>query len=169
MAVTKYTKWIPSPLDGLSMEELLDEISEFLLQSGFQYGFQDVSNPDNLDALRQAILEKLVEMGRIPQDLFEQWLADPTEGAAKKLDELLDQVIRRLIEEGWIQSDQSQPGPSAVDENPEGFEDAPAGMARFELTDKSIDFLGFRLLRHLLGSLGRKNSSQRLIALALAS
>jgi Ca-activated chloride channel family protein len=139
------------------MEELLDEISEFLLQSGFQYGFQDVSNPDNLDALRQAILEKLVEMGRIPQDLFEQWLADPTEGAAKKLDELLDQVIRRLIEEGWIQSDQSQPGPSAVDENPEGFEDAPAGMARFELTDKSIDFLGFRLLRHLLGSLGRSS------------
>ena len=157
MAVTKYTKWIPSPLDGLSMEELLDEISEFLLQSGFQYGFQDVSNPDNLDALRQAILEKLVDMGRIPQDLFDQWLADPTEGDAKTLDELLDQVIRRLIEEGWIQSDQSQPGPSAFDEHSEGFEDVPAGMARFELTDKSIDFLGFRLLRHLLGSLGRSS------------
>ena len=105
MAVTKYTKWIPSPLDGLSMEELLDEISEFLLQSGFQYGFQDVSNPDNLDALRQAILEKLVEMGRIPQDLLDQWLADRTEGDAKKLDELLDQVIRQLIEDGWIQSE----------------------------------------------------------------
>jgi len=64
MAITKYTKWIPSPLDGLSLEELLDEMSEFLLQSGFQYGFQDISNPHDLEALRQAIIEKLVEMGR---------------------------------------------------------------------------------------------------------
>jgi hypothetical protein len=38
MAV-KYTKWIPSPLDGLSLEELLDELSEFFLQSGFDYGY----------------------------------------------------------------------------------------------------------------------------------
>jgi Ca-activated chloride channel family protein len=33
----------------------------------------------------------------------------------------------------------------------------PTGSARFELTDKSVDFLGFRLLRHLLGSLGRSS------------
>src|SRR5207302_11251403 len=58
--------------------------------------------------------------------------------------------------EGWIQS-QQQPSPSAMDENSEGMEDMPAGSARFELTDKSIDFLGFRLLRHLLGSLGRSS------------
>ena len=63
MAVTKYTKWIGSPLDGLSMEELLDQISQFLLQSGFQYGFSGTANPHNLEALRQAIIEKLAEMG----------------------------------------------------------------------------------------------------------
>ena len=74
MAFTKYTKRIPSPLDGLSLEELLDEMSEFFLQSGFSYGFQDVSNPHDLDALRQAIIEKLVEMGRIPEELYQQWL-----------------------------------------------------------------------------------------------
>src|SRR5205814_2309749 len=120
------------------------------------YGFQDVSNPHDLDTLRQAIIEKLVEMGRIPQELLQQWLEDRSDGDAKELDELIDQLIRQMVEEGWIQS-QQQPAPSAFDENSEGAEDAPAGSARFELTDKSIDFLGFRLLRHLLGSLGRSS------------
>jgi Ca-activated chloride channel family protein len=61
-----------------------------------------------------------------------------------------------MIEEGWIQS-QDQPAPSQPDESGQGTEDMPAGFARFELTDKSIDILGFRLLRHLLGSLGRSS------------
>jgi Ca-activated chloride channel homolog len=156
MAITKYSKWIPSPLDGLSLEELLDQMSEFFLQSGFQYGFEDVSNPHDLEALRQAIIEKLVQMGRIPEDLLQQWLQDRTEGDAKKLDELIDQLIRQMIQEGWIQSQQRE-APSSFDENSQGTEEMPAGSARFELTDKSIDFLGFRLLRHLLGSLGRSS------------
>src|SRR5262245_25810077 len=157
MAITRYTKWIPSPLDGLSLEELLDEMSEFFLQSGYQYGFQDVSNPRDMDSLRRAIIEKLVEMGRIPENLLDQWLQDRSEGDAKKLDELIDQLIRRMIDEGWMQTDQPQAGPSAMDEGSQGTEDGRIGSARFELTDKSIDFLGFRLLRHLLGSLGRSS------------
>jgi len=155
MPTTKYTKWVHTPLDGLSLDELMDELSEFFLQSGFRYGFHDVSNPHTLAALRQAILEKLVEMGRIPQSLLDQWLEDRSEGDAKELDELIDQLIRRMIEEGWMQAEQQ--APSALDENSQGTEDMPSGSAKFELTDKSIDFLGFRLLRHLLGSLGRSS------------
>jgi Ca-activated chloride channel homolog len=156
MAITKYTKWIPSPLDGLSLEELLDQLSEFFLQSGFQYGFHDISNPRDFESLRQAIVEKLVELGRVPEDVYQQWLEDRSEGDAKKLDELIDELIRQMIEEGWMQS-QQQPAPSAIDEKAQGTEDNISGSARFELTDKSIDFLGFRLLRHLLGSLGRSS------------
>jgi len=156
MAITKYTKWIPSPLDGLSLEELLDQMSEFFLQSGFQYGFNDMSNPRDLESLRQAIIEKLVEMGRVPEEIYQQWLQNRSEGDAKKLDELIDQLIRQMIEEGWMQS-QQQPAPSAFDEKAQGSEDNISGSARFELTDKSIDFLGFRLLRHLLGTLGRSS------------
>src|SRR5262245_13611829 len=132
MPVTKYTKWIPSPLDGLSLEELLDELSEFFLQSGFQYGFRDVTNPHDMDALRQAILEKLVDMGRIPDNMLEQWLTDRTQGEGKELDEMLNELIRRLIEEGYIQAQQQQPMPSAVDESGQGTEEEPAGEARFE-------------------------------------
>jgi Ca-activated chloride channel homolog len=157
MAITRYTKWVGSPLDGLSMEELLDEISDFLLESGFRHGYQDSDLSQNLDALRQAILEKLVEMGRIPQKMFEQWLENPNEGEGKELSELADEVIRRLIEEGWMQADPRQDDPSPSDESGEGTEDQVSGSARFELTDKSVDFLGFRLLRHLMGSLGRSS------------
>src|SRR5262245_55272719 len=135
MATTKYTKWIPSPLDGLSLEELLDQMSEFFLQSGFQHGFHDVSDPRDLDALRQAIIQKLVEMGRIPEDLYQQWLQDRSEGEAKRLDELIEQLIRQMIEEGWIRS-QQQPNPASFDENAQGMEDNVSGSARFELTDK---------------------------------
>src|SRR5262245_57794120 len=120
MGTTKYSKWIPSPLDGLSLEELLDQMSEFFLQSGFQYGFQDAGNPHNLEALRQAIIEKLVEMGRIPEELLQQWLEDRSEGDAKKLDELIDQLLQQMMEEGWIRSQQEQPAPSAFDENSQG-------------------------------------------------
>src|ERR1043166_1486649 len=123
MAITKYTKWIPSLLDGLSLEELLDQMSEFLLQSGFQYGFRDVSNPYDLDALRQSIIEKLVEMGKIPERLLQQWLDDRSEGDAQKLDELIDQIIRRLIDDGWIQT--PQPAGAPVDEKSQGMDEMP--------------------------------------------
>src|ERR1051326_9133489 len=151
MASIKYTKWNGSPLDGMSLEELLDGISEFFLQSGFSYGFRDISDPREMDALRQAILEKLLEMGRIPEQLVQEWMDNRESEEGRKLDDLLNDIIRRLVEEGWIRTDQGE----AAEQVQEGFEGDALGSARFEMTDKSIDFLGFRLLRRLLGSLGR--------------
>jgi hypothetical protein len=66
--------------------------------------------------LRQAIVERLVEMGRIPESLLEQWLEDRTQGEAKKTGGLIDQVIRQLMEEGWIQAD-AQNQPTAFDQD----------------------------------------------------
>jgi len=156
MPITKYTKWIGSPLDGLSLEELLDEISEFFLQSGFAYGQSRPATFDNMDALREAIAEKLLEMGRISEELLDRWLQEQSSSErsedTRKLDDLIDELIRRLVEEGWLRVE----SPQRVSEKFEsGFEDDSRGAARFELTDKSVDFLGFRQLRHLLGSLGR--------------
>lgn len=150
MTIAKYSKFTGSPLDGLSLEELLDAISEFLLQSGFQYGFQDMSDPREMDALRQAILEKLMEMGRISEEMVQEWMENRGSETGQKLDEILDEIIRRLMKEGWIRTD-GEP----TEEQGEGSEGDALGSARFEMTDKSIDFLGFRLLRRLMGSLGR--------------
>jgi Ca-activated chloride channel family protein len=155
MPITKYTKWKGSPLDGLGLEELFEAISDFFLQSGFNDPyFQDASDPNQMEALKQAIVDKLLEMGRIPQSLVEQWMDNPSEGEAKEFDDLLNEIVRRLIEEGWLRTESS--APSSMDPIGEGTE-GDAGSARFELTDKSMDFLGFRLLRHLLGATGRSS------------
>jgi len=154
MPKIKYSKYVPSPLDGLSIEDLLDSLSDFLLQSGFQYGFHDAGQPRDMESLRQAIMERLVEMGRIPPELLAQWLEDPTKDDAQELDQMLDELIQRMVEEGWLQTEGNQrPSP----ETGEGFTDGEAGQAHFEITDKSIDFLGFRAFRHLLGSLGKSS------------
>jgi len=154
MPLTKYTKWIPSPLDGLSIEELLDELSDFFLQSGFDYDYPGSGDPRALDALKEAIAEKLVELGRIPESLYQKWQSERDAEDAKELDGLLDQLMRRMIEEGWLRTERA---PAEGEESGEGVEGDASGNARFELTDKSIDFLGFRQLRHLLGSLGRSS------------
>jgi Ca-activated chloride channel homolog len=153
MPITKFTKWNGSPLDGMSLEELLDELSEFFLQSGFNNPYGDFSDQNGMEALRQAIVEKLLDLGKIPESLADEWSQDPTQGEAKKLDDLVNEIIRRMVEEGWLNTDQR---PGAAGEG-EGEESDQTGSARFELTDKSMDFLGFRLLRQLLGSVGRSS------------
>ena len=95
MPITKYTKWIPSPLDGLSLEELLDELSDFFLQSGFEYGYSRSGDPQTMESLKQQIIEKLVDMGRIPESMYREWLEDRTTEESKKLDQLIDQLFEK--------------------------------------------------------------------------
>jgi len=150
MAVTKYTKWSGSLLDSLNLEDLLDDLSQFFLQSGFPMDRWGDPVPEMQQSLRQAIVDKLVELGHISPDLRDQWAENPQSEEAKQLDEIVTQIIRRMIEEGWLRE-----APEA--QTSEGYEDNPAKRERFELTSKAVDFLGFRQLRHLLGSLGRSS------------
>ncbi len=119
MAKITYTKYAPSPLDGLSLEDLLDSLSDFLLQSGFRYGFQDETSP-------------------------------------RDMDELLDKLLERMIDDGWLQSTSDMRQPTSGEDGL-GTEGEQTGAAQFEMTDKSVDFLGFRALRHLMGSLGKSS------------
>lgn len=152
MAVTKFTKWIGSPLDNLSLEDLLNELSEMFLDSGFNYG--EGGPTQDMESLRQMIVEKLAEMGHIPESMMEEWFTDRSTEDSRKLDALVSEIIQRMIEEDWLKTE-NRPGTGMGDGN--GYEGDAAGSAQFELTDKSIDFLGFRLLRQLLGSLGRSS------------
>ena len=151
MPVTKFSKWIKSPLDGLNLEDLLNELSDLFLDSGFQYG--PGSPAQDMESLKQAIVEKLVEMGHIPESLMEEWMTDRASEESQKLEALVSEIIRRLVEDGWLKTDRQ----NEIGEAGTGYEDNPENSPQFELTDKSIDFLGFRLLRHLLGSLGRSS------------
>jgi Ca-activated chloride channel family protein len=154
MAITRYTKWTGSLLDSLNLEDLLDELSQYFLQSGFPNNPWGDPYSDARQSLREAIVDKLVELGHIPPEARDNWLDNPDSSEAKELDEVVSQIIRRMIDEGWLRTEPQQEGPGQAGE---GYEDDPSVQQRFELTSKSVDFLGFRQLRHLLGSFGRSS------------
>jgi Ca-activated chloride channel homolog len=154
MATTRYTKWTGSLLDSLNLEDLLDELSQFFLQSGFPDNPWGEPYGDVQQSLREAIADKLVSLGHIPPEMRDNWRENPDSEDAKQLDEVINQIIRRMIDEGWLRSERPENEPN---QGGEGHEDGPGNPERFQLTGKSVDFLGFRQLRHLLGSLGRSS------------
>jgi len=154
MKYTRYSKYVADLADEMSMEDLLSALSDYMLESGFQSDsmyFQQLDE-HSLDALRQAIQQAL-EMGDFLDDemreRLEQMQADGT------MDELIERLIERMQQEELISVDQPH-DPSRKSTTPGQTGEAQTN-ARFEITDKSLDFLGFKTLRDLLGSLGRSS------------
>ena len=154
MAITRYTKWTGSILDSLNLEDLLDELSQYFLQSGFPNDPWGDPYDEARQSLREAIADKLVDLGRIPPEIRDNWLENPESEEAKQLDDIITQIIRRMIDEGWLRTEYQGNAPN---EGGEAYEDDPGRPEKFHLTSKAVDFLGFRQLRHLLGSLGRSS------------
>ena len=152
MRRVNYTKYKGDLASEMDMEDLLDALSDYLLDSGFRDPYADFQELDhNLDDLRRA-LRRAFENG----DFFDEDLRRKLDelAATGKLDELIDKLIERMEKEQYI-SATGQPGPPR--EQTSGNGDGPDGQARFEVTDKSLDFLGFKALRDLLGSLGKSS------------
>jgi Ca-activated chloride channel family protein len=152
MKRVNYTKYKGDLASEMDVEDLLDALSDYLLDSGFRDPYADYQELDhNLDDLRRA-LRRALENG----DFFDEDLRQKLDelAAAGKLDELIDKLIERMEKEQYI-SASGQPGPRR--EQTSGNGDGPDGQARFEVTDKSLDFLGFKALRDLLGSLGKSS------------
>ena len=148
MAETRYHRYIADLWDDLDLGELVGEMSDFLLQSGFGTEEGDFDD-DQLQALHDAILDALMRRGLL-SDADTQRLLD--DGDA--LENFLDKVVERLVREGYLKMTESRPfhDPSSGG----GASVGPAGPpVKFELTEKGSDFLGYKTLRDLLGSLGR--------------
>jgi Ca-activated chloride channel family protein len=153
----KYTKFQPGDLDGLDLEELVSRLSEFFLSSGF-YDPYGLGRDDSMQALHDAILEAMLNGGIVPDDtlqrLFDQASADD---AQKSLDEMIERIIEQLKTRGYVSAG---PDLEANQREREGQGQGSAETTRFELTDKSLDFLGYRALRDLLGSLGKSSAGR---------
>jgi Ca-activated chloride channel homolog len=155
MKFIKYKKYVPDPVSEMSMEDLLSALSDYFLQSGFQdqYMFYDMQDAEQtLEELRRAIEQALLEGDLIDQEMRERLQQMQMEG---KLDELIDKLIQRMQQEDFISVD--QPHDSSKQSSVGGQIGQNQSEARFEITDKSLDFLGFRALRDLLGSLGKSS------------
>jgi Ca-activated chloride channel family protein len=155
MKFIKYQKYVPEPAAEMSLEDLLSALSDYLLQSGFRQQYMDYYDLQNmqhsLEDLKQAIAEALLS-----SDLLDDQMREQVENmSGEQLERLIEQLIERMQQEEYISID--QPPDPARQSSVGGQIGESQAQAKFEITDKSLDFLGFKALRDLLGSLGKSN------------
>jgi len=163
----RYTKYTGDLLDEIDLEDLVSKLSDLLLTSGFSNPWSNPHDSDDertMQALHDAILEALFSGGVLSEDALQRLLGEPAdgdqEGARQQLEDLIQQIIERMMEQGFITG--------APDLGPErerrrgagGGVGDDSGPVTFEVTDKALDFLGYRALRDLLGSIGRSSAGR---------
>jgi Ca-activated chloride channel family protein len=146
VAVTRYHRYVGELWEDLNLEELVSELSDFLLQSGFGQEMGEWDE-DSLQALHDAILEALVRRGLLSDEDLRKLLSDQ-----EALDQFLQKAVERLVREGYLKTSEAEP---FRDPTGGGGRGAAGPPVRFELTEKAVDFLGYRALRDLLGSVGK--------------
>jgi Ca-activated chloride channel homolog len=159
----RYTKYTGEPADGVDLQELIKRLSDFFLQSGYEsqfYGLSEMDPEKSMEALRQAIQRALEEGDLLPNQELKDLLDGTPEQMDAKMKELIDQLIDRLMQEGYVTGQPQVTAPP--DKTPrgqigQGRERDRENEARFEITDKTIDFLGFKTLKDLMGSLGKSS------------
>jgi Ca-activated chloride channel homolog len=159
----RYTKYTGEPADGVDLQELVKRLSDFFLQSGYEsqfYGMSEMDPEKSMEALRQAIQRALEEGDLLPNQELQDLLDGTPEQMDAKMKELIDQLIDRLMQEGYVTGQPQVTAPP--DKTPrgqvgQGRDRDRENEPRFEITDKTIDFLGFKTLKDLMGSLGKSS------------
>src|SRR5437762_11420124 len=166
MKFTRYAKFNGLDVFGINLGDLMEGLSDSLLSSGYDDDYywtrQRLPQDTSLDALRRALLQALMDQNLLSQHQIQQML-DENEGKyeGSQLQEMLNQLIERLVEEGYLNLQEEPVTPEQRREmmgNGEGRIEEPLPRnIKFEVTEKGLDFLGYKTLRNLLGSLGRSS------------
>ncbi len=163
MPVTKYSRFTPGDLDDLSLEDLVQQLSEYLLGSGFQDMFSVHPLGDHtLSELQEAILNALLEHDTLSSETIEKLLSNAGDFESSELAQLLNRIIERMQNEDYIRVSPPDPDLTAagmVDPSKPADADDKR-QVRFEVTDKTVDFLGYKTLRDLLAGLGKASFGQ---------
>ena len=160
----KYSKFQGFDVFGINLGELMDSMSDALLDSGYDDDYywtrQRKATDTSLDALRAALLQALLKQHLVNEQQIREMLAQ-NDGKfhGSLLEELLNQLIERLVEEGYLSLHEQPPQRTEQRRgNPgqgEMFDEPLPRNVRFEVTEKGLDFLGYKTLRNLLGSFGK--------------
>ena len=150
----RYTKYVPDPAGDMSMEDLLSALSDYFLQSGFNdnFWYELPEGEQTLDELKRALEQALLNSEMFDEDMRDRLQQMQIEG---QLEEMIEKLIERLQQEDYISID--QPHDPSKQSSVGGQVGDAQQQAKFEITDKSLDFLGFKALRDLLGSLGKSS------------
>jgi len=147
MKLTRYTKFTGDLSTSFGLDDLMQALSDFLLDSGYQDPFSPFANmDDSMESLRDAIRQALESGDLLDEDAQEQFdsLEEP------QVEELIDKIVQRMKDENFLNAEEPQaPG--------DGEQGDAETNARFEVTDKGMDFLGYKALRDLLGPLGKSS------------
>ena len=152
MKAVRYSRYTGEDL-GIDAEELLKALADFLLGSGFNNPYMPFTelNEQTLEQLKNAIQRALEQGNLFDNDALQEMMERIQNMSSEQIDQLLDRLVQKLIDEGHITVE--EPG----DPQGAGAGDGRDSKARFEITDKSLDFLGFKTLKDLLGSLGKSS------------
>ncbi len=166
MKFTRYSKFNGLDVFGINLGDLMEGLSDSLLSSGYDddyYWTRQQSRRDtSLDALRRALLQALMDQKLLSQHQIQQML-DENEGKyeGSQLQEMLNQLIERLVEEGYLtlhEEPQTERQQREMTGGGQGTIEEPLPRnIKFEVTEKGLDFLGYKTLRNLLGSLGKSS------------
>jgi Ca-activated chloride channel homolog len=163
-----YQKYQGSFLDALNIQDLLERLADFLLRSGFEggphyhpwWGWSGDDEDRSLDGLKAALLQALMESGQLTQEMLDELRGEGgDEEIRKRIAEMLDDLVQRLIAEGFINTSAPEVPASFSEAGTGKIDDAKqaAQQVEFNLTDKAVDFLGYRTLKQLLSAVGRSS------------
>lgn len=164
MKFIRYSRFRGFDVFGVDLGELMESLSDRMLDSGFHDDYwwtrRRSETDDSLDALRKSILQALLDKEIITEHDVEKMLAE-NDGKFRGslLEELLNQLIERLVEHGYLTlKDEPEERRSELRHGGRGdVGDAEPRSIRFEVTEKGLDFLGYKTLQKLLGSVGRSS------------
>ncbi len=148
MKSIRYTRYTGEDFD-LSAEDLMKALSDFFLNSGFDNPYMQFGemNSQTLEDLKRALEQALMSGDMFDPERAEQIRQRLESMSQEQLDQMLDQMVQKLVDEGYINTDPQG----------SGAQGGPESNVEVKITDKSVDFLGFKTLKDLLGSLGRSS------------
>ncbi len=178
MRVTRYSRWTGFDWDDINLQELMESLSEHLLQSGFQSQLQrrlnqlrdadggELDPNQALEELRHAIREALKTSGLLSDEQYQDLFDQAGKSKDERLEKLIDQLIARLLQEGYLKAendgsvldwyfDENGKLKFRASEGSGSTENFREPQVTFELTAKGLDFLGYQSLKSLLGGFGR--------------
>src|SRR5579864_5511191 len=151
----KYSRYTGEDF-GIDADDLLQALSDFLLESGFNTQYMPFSewNQHTLEDLQRAIQQALEDGRLFDNDHMQEMIERLQNMTPEQMQQLLDRLVQKMIDDGQITMDQPQ---DAAQQPAPGVGKPSEAKVKFEVTDKSLDFLGFKTLKDLLGSLGKSS------------
>jgi Ca-activated chloride channel family protein len=154
MKWVRYSKYTGEDM-GIGAEDLLQALADFLLESGFNTQYMPFSewNQHTLEDLKKAIQQALEEGKLFNDEHLQEMMERLANMTPEQMDKLLENLVQKMVDEGQITIED----PSDQKASAPGVGNGKDTKVKFEVTDKSLDFLGFKTLKDLLGSLGKSS------------